>query len=114
MVGHVRAFAQVATATGSYHVFPACAPALAAWNNMVKCQFLRGVALPAILAGKIVPQKNIESRKRRFARCGYIVLEGNHTGQAECLIGGVDFHVIFTQDRNPVEADSLYGILPPP
>lgn len=83
----MRAFAQITDTAGRYHVFPRGASTLAARNDVVKCQIMCGEFVTAILAGKIIPQENIEAGKSWFPGGWNVVFQRNNAWEAEGAVG---------------------------
>ncbi|GBR54753.1 hypothetical protein AA106555_1808 [Neokomagataea thailandica NBRC 106555] len=80
---------------------------------MVKGEFVRGEPIIAILALKVVPQENIETREGGLA-CGWnVIFQRNDAREFHSPAWGVDEAVIiFREDGYTVQEYSLDGFLP--
>ena len=114
---HVRlleqfaAFAEIARAARGNDVFPRRPTALGARNDMVEGQILRRAAIGAL---KPVAQEDIEAGKGRRAVLRNEILQRDHAGQIHFERRGMDLVIIFLNDLNALQEDSLHGFLPRP
>lgn len=81
---------------------------------MIERQFMSRETIMTILAGKIIPQKDIEPGERRTPDRRDIFFQGNNAGKANALRGRADLHIIFAQNRDTIEKNRLHTVLPRP
>src|SRR5215469_6693021 len=66
---------QIAGGAGGHDIGPGRASAAGPRHQMVKGQLVRRIRLATILAGKTVPEKDVEPCKRRMPRRGNVFLQ---------------------------------------
>ena len=105
---------KVTVRTGSHNIGPVRSPAPRPRNDVIECQVTGRQTIPAILAGKLVAQENVEPGKGRAAFERYIFLERYDTRQFHFERRGMDFAIIFRENINAFQKHCLKRILPGP
>ena len=111
---HFIGFQQIASAASGYNIFPSGAPPARARDHMVKGQILRLELTAAILAAKLIAQKDIKPRKGRVRALLNVIFQRDHTRQAHRNAGRMNITVIFRNDRHAIQKHRLDGVLPRP